>query len=1184
MTDGSYSYTGSYTGDYSYSYSYSYSDGTGSYTDSTAEKSQGRVPRAAPAAKNTQSKKMPSPSKPEPTKNVESEESYSYSYSAPSSPNEGTAGAAVPAAVNSASKQKRPTNANESDDRSYSYSYTDGDDSYSYSYSDSKAGTASPPALRAPKVEVAGAGQQHTTPAAGHADRSAGATPPPVTSTAAAATNVASTGSYSYSYLDSDDDDGSYTYSYSYSNEGDYTDDSHYYSDGSYYYSNGSYYYSGGSSYYSDSSYYYSDSTSYYSDGSYYYSDGSFYYSDTYSYTGDSSYYYSYSSSVTSGEQRGRRGKPGAETASGSSDYYYSYSSDYADLSDSYYYSSSYTGEDSYYDYSYPSYSYSSYTDSEGIHHHAVDRAKRREAAGGSGTSSYTYSATSKSPTSTSSYAYGSFAAFLLSESRTAAQRELLVLRAPVKDVPHPPQAPNRCFVVFKTTEDAVWAFLQRLMAVQKLYEERRAAAAGQVVAPISFMECAKSPSLCAAGTFGSEAAEQEDTVTPFIPTKDGCFSERSMRIAFRVLRLNHLERREALKNALLPLPMEVMLDIFSTCVAARAKEHVVQAFLAHDTYHSGEMSLTQLCALLRRLGLGTSPIIEGHRISIGVSTEGALEMVVNVEQVVQSGAPAAPVSAKSQKPVNWEVTPVHVLRIIRQSAARNESAPVRWKNSRLYMGRHAIVCNVTTKALFQRLKTYIEAATHLCVLAKVFSIKDAAKGTLTVQYPQFIRSVLLAEPSAHYHADTAAWAAPRKLLYIENVFRAVFHPFGVLRAYAAGRPVPRYHRDWALESTLYSTKDTEEKRRRNVVPGIGADMRLMPDPSSRPADEVQLSFVLQKVRVPAQLPRYARCFCLVSAVTPANVFLPAVEVPVRLIVASATKCGYYTWMLHDKKHKKRDAVLQFAGSAVDRIYVECCYETHDIWPPVNSEDTAASTAPSCTTTVWCAGYAVFAVNGARTAVLPVKVGSLLQEQPYYSTLLGSGVAAGTAASAMMMTPGGNYAKLQNDSYCCASKSSRCCQHRYAADKAHQIKVKVLKSEKPIPGAERLPARYIAFQRHVPMISQLRAAVELVGRETSHVGQAFRQQAVRYIFSVAADPALLDQLCGLWKYRERHWSKAERKNEEHKQRTLLSCVAALYALKNSCAGSQEIFAKSLEKGKPLQMTIDPAAPMVPVRV
>ncbi|AYU78709.1 hypothetical protein LdCL_220006600 [Leishmania donovani] len=1200
MTDSSYSYTGSYTGDYSYSYSYSYSDGTGSYTDSTAEKSQGRVPRAAPAAKNAQSKKTPSPSKPEPTKNAESGESYGYSYSAPSSPNEGTAGAAVPAAADSASSQKRPTNANEDDDRSYSYSYTnDDEDSYSYSYSDSETGTASPPALRAPKAGVAGAGRQHTTPAAGRADRSTGATPPAVTSTAAAATNVASTGSYSYS--DSDDEDGSYTYSYSYSysDEGDdytdgaydYTDGSYYYSDGSYYYSDGSYYYTDGSYDYSDGSYYYSGGSSYYSDGSYYYSDGSYYYSDTYSYTGDSSYYYSYSSSVASGEQRGRRAKPGAEMASGSSDYYYSYSGDYADLSDSYYYGSSYASEDSYYDYLYPSYSYSSYTDSEGIHHHAVDRAKRREAEGGSGTSSYTYSATGKSPTSTSSYTYGSFAAFLLSESRTAAQRELLVLRAPVKDLPHPPQAPNRCFVVFKTTEDAVWAFLQRLMAVQKLYEARRVATGGQVVAPVSFMKCAKSPSLCAAGVFGIEAAEQEDTVAPFIPTKDGCFSERSMRIAFRVLRLNHLERREALKNAPLPLPMEVMLDIFNTCVAARAKERVVQAFLAHDTYRSGEMSLTQLCALLRRLGLGTSPIIEGHRISIGVSTEGALEMVVNVEQVFQAGAPVAPASAESQKPVNWEVTPVYVLRIIRQSAARKESAPVRWKSNTLYMGRHVIVRNVATKALFQRLKTYIEAATYLCVLAKVFSIKDAEKGTLTVQYPQFIRSVLLAEPSAHCHAGTAAWAAPRKLLYIENLFRAVFRPHGVLRAYAAGRPVPRYHRDWAVESTLYSTKDTEEKRRRNVVPGISSDMRLMPVPSSRPAGEVQLSFVLQKVRVPAQPPRYARCFCLVSAVTPANVFLPAVEVPVRLIVASARKCGYYTWMFHDKKHKKREAVLQFAGPAVDRIYVECCYETHDIWPPESSEDAAAqaeeaagSTAPSCTTTVWCAGYAVFPVNGARTAVLPVKAGSLLQEQPYYSTLLGSGVAAGTAASAMMMAPGGNYAKLQNDSYCCASKSSWCGQHKYTADKAHQIQVKVLKSEKPIPGAERLPARYIAFQRHVPMISQLRSAVELVGRETSHVGQAFRQQAVRYIFSVAADPALLDQLCGIWKYRERHWSKAERKNEGHKQRTLLSCVAALYALKNSCAGSKEIFAKSLEKGKLLHMTIDPAAPMVPVRV
>ncbi|KAG5501605.1 hypothetical protein JIQ42_05452 [Leishmania sp. Namibia] len=1102
------SYTGDYTGDYTYSYTYS--DDSGTYTGSASEKSLPRTPTAAPAAQNTQDKIALPPSKPGATKLAESTDSYTYSYSygsysSPHARPTGTAAGkkpsekATPAVGNTEGIQKQPTNTNGSVDNSYSYSYTDDDGDGSYTYSYSYSGSQTETAPP-PALRV----PKVEATGAGSAKRTAATVPPAVTSTAAVFSNAKSTESYSYSY--SDNEGGSYTYT-----------------DGSYYtYSDGSYYY---------------DGSRYYTEGSYNDED-SYYYSDTYSYTGDSSYYYSYSS-AGSRDGREKRGCRSADTASGSSDYYYNsgYSGDYTDNSDYYYYSyyyhgSSYTGDESHYSYLY-SYDY------------------------------YSYSATSKSLTSTtSSYDYGSVATSLLSESRTAAQRELVVLRAPSINVPRPPPAPKRCFVAFKSSEDTVWAFLQRLMVLQQFYEVQRAA------------QRTRSASRAAA------AADQDDTSTPFIPTKDGCFSERSMRIAFRVLRLNHLERQQALKNAPAPLPMEAMLDIFNTCVAARAKEQVAQAFLAHDPYRCGEMSLTKLSALLRRLGIGTSPIVEGYRISIGASTEGASEMVVNVERMVQPGAPAAAADAQSQQPMQWEVTPVYVLRIIRNSAVNERSTLIRWKNKMLFMGRHAIVRDVATKTLFERLKTYIEAASYLCVVASVFSIKDTGKGTLMVQYPQFIRSVLLADHPANRGVAATEHVAPRKLLYIENLFHAVFRPLEVLQAYEAGLPVPRYNGDWAVESTLYSTNDTEEKRRRNVVPGISADMHLIPTLPARPPGEMQLSFVLQKVRVPARPPPHSRCFCLVSAMTPSRVFLPAIEVPVRRILASTKTCSGYTWVFHDKKHKKKTAALRFAGTAVDSIYVECCYETYDVWPPQSREDAVAaadgaavSTTPFSTTTVWCAGYAVFAVDNAKTAVLPVKAGSLLQEQPHDS----AEAAAALAPYRSNVSPG----KHSNS---CRPKACRRDYTKNAPEKAHQVKVKVLKPKKPISVTERLPARYIAFQRHLPIISQLRAVVELVAKETSHAPQAFRQQAVRYIFSVAADSALLDQLCALWAYRERHWKAAERKDERYKQRALLACVAALYGLNNSCAPSKHTFAKFLAKGKALRMLIDSSAPMVPVRI
>ncbi|KAG5504902.1 hypothetical protein JKF63_04348 [Porcisia hertigi] len=1199
MTDStySYSYTGSYTGDYSYSYGYS--DDTITGRDGNIEKSPPHVPAVASGDGGTRGRNRTPPPKP---KAADSVDSYTYSYSY--SDSDSSSAVLVPAAGNTGS-QKRQKTSNWDEDSAQSNSYTSESDdgSYSYSYSDSQIETNSPSGQRAAGTTIATprqppggrtVGPHHQTPAT----------------------------------IASDTDTGSHTYSYSYSND-----------EGSYSYT--------------------------YSDGSYYYSDGSYYYTDT-PHDTDGSYYYSYSSSASTEQQKQLQEKPAAATTSdyseGYSDsyYYYDYStrysgdkSDYTDYYSYYSYSSysgsSYTGKESYDDYSY---SYSSFTDSKGRHHRATNGARRRHPRKVADSSYSTYSVTSKPPSSTtSSYEYGITTQSLLSESETATQRALVILRAPAKDAPRPPPAPKRCFVLLKSTEDAVWTFLERLMAAQRFYEGRRSAAcirAGEAAAYTEHTETPpdavtipggkraaaskaktkkdgkskRSTAVKSEATEGQEGgpeeAEEEDTGKPFIPTKDGCFSERSIRIAFGVLRLNHLERHEALKNAPAPLPMGAMFDIFNACVTARGKGWVTQAFLAHDTYRSGEISLTQMGALLQRLGLGTSPIIEGYRISTAVSTEGIHEMVVNVEQLVQPATPpveagrnevaedaaaAAAATATStassletsSQPMQWRVTPIRVLQIIRKNAAKNEPTPVRWEKNTVFMGRHAILRGVTSKALFQRLKTYIEAATYLCVLANVFSIEDPERGTLTVQYPQFIRSVLLANPPPHSKMDTAAWAAQRKLLYIDNLFHTVFRPLEALQTYEAGRPVPRYHKDWALESTLHSTNDTEEKRRRNVVPATSVDgLHLIPAPTARPPGEVQLSFALQKVRVPARPPSNARCFCLVSAVTPDNVFLPAITVPVYHIVASTKKSGDYTWVFHDKKHKKQDTVLQFAGSAVDRIYVECCYETNDARSPASSDDVAGEEkggagllAPPITRTVWCAGYAVFTVGGAKTALHPIKEGSLLQEQPIDSTHVSSGISAGTPAPVTATaTPEGKHAKPKKGLLRWISNVGLCGQHtkRNAAEKAHHVKVEVLNSKKHTPGAERLPARYIAYQRHVSMISHLRAAVHLVGQETAYALQAFRQQAVRYIFSVAADAALLDQLSVLWAYREKHWSKTERKDEVHKQRALLACVAALYALNNTCAVSKESFAKCLKKGNTHHMTIDPAAPMVPVRV
>jgi hypothetical protein len=1260
MTDSysySYDYTGSYTGDENdYSYSYSYSD------TATEEKANGHAQSSPSRPEKASASAAAAPPKGDASGGnggSDGSYSYSYSYSDPSSPlqthpphkGKGAAVAAVAASPNPATAvtgnqknisakkgdAKAAVSARNSgstgDDYSYSYSYSDDyddNDSYSYSYSYTESDPEPKRRNRStPTPAEAAAGKRH-----GAAVR--------------------------------DNDTGSYSYSYSYSYPEDSTQRSKRpvgqggTSDGYYYYSDG----------YGSSSYYYTD-------------EGSYYDSDSYSYTGDSSYYY-YSTSSSGGAGNSKAKRIGGVATDSSSSYYYSdsyytgdyyYSDSYGYGDDSYYYSGStyyYTDDSYYYSDSYEDsdyyYSSSSAPGSSSSYYYYEDGSSYGYSY------SYTDSAASKSETSTtSSYGYTSSSPSLVSVSGDTEQvRDMVVLRAPAQDTPHVPPAPRRCFVAPKSAEDSVWSFLQRLMRLQETYEARRAAATA--AAPPSFVQRtvltpatdnaaaavpaegvaaaalhpeeeaakdtkskqskskkekkAKKKKPAAAGAeaaTNTQDADEETQVTgTFIPTKSGCFSERSLRIAFQVLRLNHLERTEALKNAPVPLPMETMFDIFNTCVAARAKERVAQAFLAHDTYRSGEIALSVMGGLLRRLGLGTSPVMEGFRISLAVSSDTVPEIVMNVEQLVRTPAEASAAAAAADEgkevtdapppvppstptppaktPVQWEVTPVYVSRIVRKNAAAKKPTPVLWEHNTIYMGRHAIVRNVTSEAVFERLKTYIEAATYLCVLSSIFTIHDADRGSLTVQYPQFVRSVLLAVPPptrhGHHSSGSSVGAATMKLLVIENLFRTVFHPAEVLSSFEAGRGFPRYLHNWAVESTLHATNDTEEKRRRNVVPSITADnVHFVPTPPMRPPAEVQLSFLLQKVRVPGRPPANARCFCLVSAITTANVFLPAVEVPVRDIVKSSKDPSGYTWVFYDKAHHKKDTTLCFAGPAADRIYVECCYETRDSLQTTGEEgveETGPALMPdSAVVTVWCAGYAVFAVDSAKTTALPVLMGSLLQGEqtgpasahPQDSAV--SGDAANAAASSPSAAGDKVVAEAAASSKCfggCFSRLGKC-KRKVAPMTAANIKIEVVKDKrKPIEGVEKMPTRFIAYQRHVPMIAQLRTAVEMVGKETAYALQTFRHQAVRYIFSVAADAALLDQLCMLWAHHTKHWSKAERKDEKQQHVQLLSCVAALYALNNCCASNLHEFAQSLKKKKPLHMAVDESAPLLPVRV
>lgn len=930
-----------------------------------------------------------------------------------------------------------------------------------------------------------------------------------------------------------------------------------------------------------------------------------YYYNSSYSYGDDDYYDYSYSDDSSRQGRRQRRDGGSGASSSAYSNYYSSY------YDDDYYYSGSYSGSSYSYPYSddgkggsgsgesyyastyYDNYSSSSYYSGSGKTGDTNYYSDYDYSSYDSYYDDDDYSSATKKTTSstTSSYYYtsetSSVEATMTPDTEKDAMRDLVVLRAPAKDIPAAPPAPKRCFITSRSSDDLVWACVLKLKEMQTQYEAGKAANIGTGVeapsAPLSATEVVnpdekpskKSKKKPARGSEAPEGATA-GAAASFVPTKDGCASERTLRIAFNLLGMNHLERKEALHNAPIPLPFDVLAEILHSCVSARVKEKVAQAFLSHDKYRSGELSLLEMGGLLRRMGVGTSPILSGFRVSVDVSTSEPMEMLLHAERLVSltpegpsntandaahasdaSGlAEVAAAAAVLEVPAaQWEVVPIAVGQIIKKNVAAKRPTAVQWRHNSIYMGSHVIFRDVCDEALFQRLKTYIESATYLCVLADVYSIHDAETKTVSVMYPFFIRSVLLAQQ------PTTSSPKLRKNIFIQNFFRGIYSPLEQLEHYATGkRSLLYYGEQLALESTLQSTRDTEEKRRRNAVPAVTLSKQdFIPAPTMRGPEELQMQFLVEQVRMTGLPPEHSRCFCLVSAVTPENVFLPAVELPM-LTAASSKKTGCVWAVDGGKQAAQTFSVIQYVGAAVDRIYMEFCYEA-------KPEPEAPATG---VTAVWSAGYALLPVNGAASTTLPVVPGSLLQASEG-GVSVGPGLMAGAVSAAA--EPGADPEKKKKLFSCCASMLKKKKQVSPAVV-ACSVTVKVLKAEKLASTREDLPTRYIAMKRHLPMVISLRGAIRTLGKTMKCASQTLRHQAAQYIFAVAADAILLDQLAILWDYKVKHFRKSERKDDDYRQQQLLRCVGALYGLYSCSAGSKHHFAEALKKGKALQIKLD----------
>lgn len=871
----------------------------------------------------------------------------------------------------------------------------------------------------------------------------------------------------------------------------------------------------------------------------------------------DYSYSYSYSGSYDAGSGSGTTGK-----SSGS---YYSYSSsEKGQPSGSYSYSPSTSnpteGSSSSYSYSY------SYSDSGSATY--TTESPSYESYSGSSTTysplqSYSYdytSSTSKSVlvddksdrSTTSSYQYSSEAPSVSTPSEDIVIRDVLILRTPAMEVPHAPPVPKRCFVYARLEEDAVFTFLQQLMQVQQS-ADAVAAGAPEPVVPLSAQEDSDHPrphftskeTIVMKKKVSHGDVPTQSLLTAVTP--DGFFSSRSASFALRMLGLSHPERAEALKGTAVPIKEDTFTAILNACVTARVREKVVQAFFAHDKYRSGEIPLSQTADVLRRFGIAKSPVIDGFRVNIGCSSRAKRpEMVMTL-------------AVQDVETEEWCEEAIAVCGIIRESMKEKRPTTLRWNEEAVYMGQYCILRHVSREATFQRLKTYIEAATYACILVQLYAVSNPSAAP-SVQYPHLLRSLLVLASPTTERMEAGAAKKERKSIYLENLFHNIYHPADCLAHYAAGKGIPLpFAGKEPINSTLGATRDSVDKRRRNAVLFTTPDQTRLVASPPRATGDVQLCFALQKVRIPNAVPEGVRCFCLVSAVTSDDVFLPAVEIPVRSVRVSS-KSGF-TWVFVDKKHGRDHASMLFVGPSSDRLYIECCYESAD----------GANGEPP---TTWCAGYAMSPIAGMKTGTLPVQEGSLLNAPA-------SSPASLTEAPPLPMKKRGLFACLS-------------CKRAKATTAASDVKVEVLDTHsKTIPKAEDMPSRYLILRRHIDIVTLLRAAIMHMGGKCSHAPQAMRQQAVRRAFVVAADSLLLDQLARLWKYKKKHELgklTKSKKEIEGNQRSpslhdvLLECASTLAAMNNTTTVSRKNFADLVIKAKALAADADDAAPQVPCTV
>ncbi|EKF25990.1 hypothetical protein MOQ_010338 [Trypanosoma cruzi marinkellei] len=718
--------------------------------------------------------------------------------------------------------------------------------------------------------------------------------------------------------------------------------------------------------------------------------------------------------------------------------------------------------------------------------------------------------------------------------------REVILLTAPPEEAPRFRVLPPICLVPRGSENDTLSYFLDRLMWIQNdsILREAEKVTSESASAAIKG-DGTKSKETMSKSRIKKGMGKEKQQVLLNVPQHH--FIKKSLKFALKAVGVESAEERAvALREFVMPMHRDAALPILETYAHKSLIKRVKSMFLAHDKFHSGEVPLDLALELLGRCGIAHRNI---GNLTLSICTafsKGSTPLLRIIQRTPPSGPPTATVEGEEPKLLETQINE-EVLDVCNSALRTKDGAKVYWDERRgcIYVGNRGVIKKITSSDIAKRIVVQLEALIYVCFALEAYTIED--KTLFAVLYTPLLVALL---------SSTSKDVPETKSILVENALISVLNPVKEVERLSAHQNLQEKYLlrgeepilSDALPERLQDFRGTMVERLRRQVSwapnptpdGHGFEMTPPMNP-----DDVYCELGIKKLRLNELTPEGACCYCLVSAkTTSGGNWMPTVRIPVVSIKASK-KSGFKWKFSRDKSQN-----LWFACKAMDTICIEACYDV---------EESAGATV------TWCVGHVLVPCRGAKSGKLSISPGSLFSD----------------------FVPPVPVTKLVEPS------EGFFCSLRRKKNATPAISMSIMVTcmhSNSLPARASVPPRFLAFRRHVPLMSQLRDAIMSVGGSQMTPLHVLRHQQVQHALVVMLNPTLMDQLQELWERTLNGKMGAKPTDILQKQRTLLTLATKVFSVHNNISGNQEIISDIVGRDATIPVSINSLAPRRPVFV